>query len=174
MTIYTPTGTGLPEAEAFRQLAPTPIDEEHRFDLGDGYDWMGRAPDAAVSSWGRDGWDAADLPLVGFRRYRAKGSGLYCWAERVEGDVTVRLYPTEADRDRALDRIESDVTVCRYATEAGRDRALDLAIEWYWRRREWPPGPMADALSRHAYGELPDRFRGPFTWARAENERGRP
>jgi len=36
VTVHTPHGTGIEEAEALRRPALTPVDEEHRFDLGEG------------------------------------------------------------------------------------------------------------------------------------------
>ncbi|MGH2902804.1 MAG: hypothetical protein ACRDK7_04365 [Solirubrobacteraceae bacterium] len=57
----------------------------------------------AIPSWGLEGWDLGDWPLVViFHRHSTDGFEL---AYDVEGDVTVYRYPTRELRDAATDRL---------------------------------------------------------------------
>ena len=96
----------------------------------------------AIPSWGRDGWDLGDWPLVViFHRDSADGFEL---AENCEGDVTAYRYPTRALRDAATDAM--------------------AFVHWQHRGEPWVAG-VADAA--HA----PAHLRGRFSWNRLENTR---
>lgn len=150
----------------------TPTDDGHAPRLGarfvkawsdalsgdDGYGWIERVLAAngngqhwqAVSSWGRDGFDMGDWPLVVYAL----------------GHVT----ETEADRLapwRVLERIEGDVRLWAFETRHEALRALDALAAYWWRQSPGRHGEAMTAIVDEVpSGSLPIRFRGPFAWSR--------
>ena len=125
--------------------------------FGDGYDWMEKLDGTgwhAIPGWGRDGWDLGDWPLVIIAQAYDRDEGDYLLCERVEGDVTVWAYRTKEALYEATDRI----------------------ARTHWSRDPESKGEaMVEALANTPEGELLDRrFRGPFSWARVEAEKGAP
>lgn len=106
----------------------------------DGYDCIKAAQPhgwRAVPSWGLEGWDLGDWPLVVISHRRTSlGFEL---AYHVEGDITVYRYPT-----REL-----------------RDAATDCLAFWHWKHdgEDWVDGVGSVDIA-------PDRLRGPFSWER--------
>jgi hypothetical protein len=91
----------------------------------------------AIPSWGLEGWDLGDWPLVViFHRHSADG---YELAYDIEGDVTVYRYPT-----REL-----------------RDAATDCLAFWHWKHAgaRWVDG--VDGIDN-----APGRLRGRFSYER--------
>lgn len=127
----------------------------------DGFEWIheieklpGWSP---VSSWGRDGWDAGDWPLVAV----AKNTG-----------------PNLVDRWAFVVRVEGDIERSLFCSEACRDSAIDELVAWYWAASgdSHEAAVVASAsgvyeLPRGESAPLPPRFRGPFSWERLERER---
>ncbi|MGW1039572.1 hypothetical protein [Streptomyces sp. NPDC002547] len=111
---------------------------------GDGWDWIDALPEGwtAIGLWGRDGWNLGDWPYVITAHYNDPEAGVFGRATYVEGDVDVYAYPDRAARDEDTDR---------YAL-------------FYWRHLKHGPDvsklPSADA----PVSEIPDRYRGPFSW----------
>lgn len=106
---------------------------------------------AAVSGWGRDGWDLGDWPYV-----------------------VLYVRPDRAD---LLQIVEGDRTLWHFDTAEDRDAAIDYLFLWYSAGEGWSPlqvgnGPDANraALDAGTF-RVPPEFRGPFSWGRAERER---
>lgn len=94
-------------------------------DPGDtGWDWMEKLSNGwhVVPLWASEGYDLGRWPLVVFAHYDEGPFGL---ATRVEGDIEVKEFPTQEERDRATS---------------------ELAV-WYWNHYETPGAPkhMRDA-----------------------------
>jgi len=135
--------------------------------LNDGYGWASKVEESSreghrlrlVPSWGLDGWDLGDWPLVTYAL----------------GYVT----ETPADEEapyRLLERVEGDVTCWAFATREELYAAVDLVARRYWGQTSDPEGQygadMARALSETPEGErLPARFRGPFSWGRLKESK---
>lgn len=126
----------------------------------DGYDDMeandGRKGWRSVAGWGRDGWDLGEWPyvVVSHGTLAGDGPGKYRLLSVCEGDHTVYAFDSPDDRDAATDYL----------------------FVWYGVSREYDTW-MAEGLtydSREALDvgtlRVPERFRGPFSWARAEAE----
>lgn len=111
-----------------------------------------------VPAWGRDGWDLGDWPLVCvYHRVREHRT-----CEQVAGQLVEHV---TWEYDLAVD-VEGDVMMEGFESEAERNRATDEIALFHWRRqdREWVRGVASvDAM--------PEQLRGPFSWARAGNER---
>lgn len=115
---------------------------------GDGYDraaFVARFRWRPVASWGRDGWDLGDWPLVMvfFRERR----GAFDLCVNCEGDAELRSFPTAAERAAHVDGV-----------------AL-----FYW--RALGNGPDVGGIS--SVSTMPAEYRGPFSWRRLELERVR-
>jgi hypothetical protein len=115
------------------------------FYADDGYSFMegaGRLGWQPIASWGRDGWDLGDWPLV-----------VYLFRNR--------------DRYERVCYIEGDVTIDRFDTAEERDRDTDAAALHWWQvnGESWVAGiDTAD--------QMPDHLRGRFSWARLEETGG--
>jgi hypothetical protein len=72
---------------------------------GDGYDWMGDLQDGwhPVPGWGRDGWDLGDWPYSVIVHY--DGDGVHGLGQYVEGDISVKSFPSREERDAATDEV---------------------------------------------------------------------
>jgi hypothetical protein len=106
----------------------------------DGYDYMRIMQPlrwCVVSSWGLEGWNLGDWPLVVILHRRTTCG--FELAYKVEGDITVYRYPT---RDL-------------------RDAATDCLALWHWIHdgKDWVDGV-------ESIDAAPDRLRGPFSWER--------
>lgn len=113
----------------------------------DGYDRMEFVRNTAgwrpIPSWGRDGWDLGSWPYVTIMFKEADGK--YAVREDVEGDVTIRQFETEQQRNAYVD------TIAFYY--------------WHQNKEDWVAGiKSAD--------DMPPYLRGPFSWKRLEAERG--
>lgn len=126
----------------FKIDPPEPFWETERG--GDGYDRMEAAEKhkwAAVSVWGRHGWDFLEWPYyIGYVRNTAEG---FEFATNCEGDVDWYRFPTNEARIEHMDR---------------------LAF-WHWQNKgeSWVKYAHPD--------RIPARLRGPFSWERSENEK---
>jgi hypothetical protein len=126
------------------RVPPEPFWQGVRDGGGDGFDSMDAARARrweAIPVWGRDGWDLGDWPLVVI--YTRHDAGGWYLAENVEGDVTVRSFPDEAQRTAAIDA---------------------LAFDW-WKYAESP-----HVAGYATVADLPGELRGPFSWARLDAE----
>jgi hypothetical protein len=116
--------------------------------IGGGYDVMEVADAhkwAAISAWGKNGWDLGSWPLVViyFRNTKIKGEETitYDLAYNVEGDVTMWRFPTKELRNTCTD---------------------ELAFwHWKWAEEDWVKGIESAE-------QMPDFLRGPFSWKRAD------
>ena len=111
--------------EAFWQIAEDGYD---RIEMARPHGWR------AIPSWGLEGWDLGDWPLVVISHRRTSFG--FELAYNVEGDITVYRYPT-----REL-----------------RDAATDCLALWHWKHdgEDW-----VDGVER--IDAAPDRLRGPFS-----------
>jgi hypothetical protein len=113
--------------------------------MGDGYDRMEMARPhkwQAIPSWGRDGWDLGDWPLV-VVYHRDRGDG-FDLATNVEGDVSTYTFPTRELRDEATDGI--------------------AFFYRKWHNESWVEGYTT-------VEDLPAQLRGAFSWARLDREK---
>lgn len=123
----------------------------------DGWDDMEVAASegwSAVSGWGRDGWDLGEWPYV-----------------------VVSVRDVAADRWEMRQTVEGDTTVYRFATTSDRDAAIDYLFVWYGLGKEYDEW-VAEGLTHDKREALdagtlrvPERFRGPFSWARLDAEK---
>lgn len=118
-------------------------------DYGDGYDWMETAREklgyTTLSSWGLDGWDLGDWPYI--------------------------VIQISADRKTVLDYCEGDLTFSTFETVEDASAFIDFLflfhngiVEEELRKL---PGPMPLNVD-----DLPERFRGSFSWHRSNQSRG--
>jgi len=117
-----------------------------------GYGWIEESRRdgwRVVPSWGEDGWDLGAWPLVSVS-FRERG-GKFEVVTYCEGDLEFRTFATETERSAFVDEI----------------------AEFYW-HNETSIGPHELKFYRNFYptGPLPERFRGPFSWARLDAARG--
>lgn len=129
---------------------------DYRFS-DDGYGDMevaGKQGWRAIAGWGRDGWDLGDWPyVVIYTRERAETPELQLRDAKWELQVIV----------------EGDHSVYRFDSEEDRTAALDYMFLWYAAGEDWAPLKYEDRERLDA-GELEvdGKFRGPFSWARAD------
>lgn len=122
-----------------------PLPYEGRYD-GTGYDWMDNVADTrsgwhAVPDWGLDGWNLGRWPYVIVCHYDAPGRhglAIYC-----EGDLDVRAYDTQTERDADTDRI----------------------AHLYWRNYRSGPDDLPDKPE-----DMRPHHRGPFSRQRLDRE----
>lgn len=120
-----------------------------RYDWGvydEGYDFIdpaGTRGYTVIPNWGRDGWDLGDWPYVMYFINPITNTVM----EYVEGDLTFWQYATRA---QALERIDQ------------------LFLAW-----SEPVKERLEKLDRMptTTREVPDEYRGPFSWARLEREK---
>lgn len=138
----------------------------------DGYgdmDVAARQGWTAISGWGLDGWDLGDWPLVVVSVRDVPRSSKRC------GECgTITCADTGGYEMRQT--IEGDTTAYRFATPEDRNAAIDYLFVWYGLRRgydDWTVKGLTedkrDGLDAGAL-RVPERFRGPFSWARADRE----
>jgi len=126
----------------------------------DGYEDMeaeGKRGWRAVSSWGRDGWDLGAWPYVVIYTRTASG----------------RFEPHDAaGRHELMQIVEGDRTVYRFITEDDLSAAIDYLFLWYAADHDWAPltYDQRDALNVGAL-TFDAKWRGPFSWERADAER---
>lgn len=140
------TNNGVTDFAEFEQYR---VDSETFWEAGrmvDGYDRMdlaGKRGWRSISGWGRDGWDLGDWPYVVI--YFREREGTFEYAQNVEGDTEVYVFPTEELRNGYTDRVAF----------------------WYWKqqgRATWVEGI-------DTFDQLPAHMRGPFSWKRLEDEK---
>lgn len=128
---------------------------------GDGYDWLQRnekttnkVSHGAVAGWGLDGWDLGGWPLVVIMH-------------------TVRHEPAKGGRFALTERVEGDCTQYVFATEEDLTKATDAVARWWWSRDPERHGPdVVKVLAETSEDqELPERFRGRFSWARLDRSK---
>lgn len=113
---------------------------------GDGYHYIQTLETKgwrAVSAWGQDGWDLGEWPYLVYMI--CDNNGEYMLRERCEGDLYTWVYDSAEDREKALNEI--------------------AARQWRINRERY--GISEDELPNK--GEIPAKFRGPFTWERIKN-----
>lgn len=113
------------------------------YHMNDGYDWMDLINEHgwyAVSSWGEDGWDLGEWPLVVVAATSTadRSGNVYGLAVYVEGDVTCTFYRTQ---------------------EAQRAEITRHAHYWWMNRRavDRPEG-LTENIE-----DLPEKFKVPCT-----------
>lgn len=134
---------------------PTPVTTtrgsryDYPFGGDDGYDWMGTANPKLgyreIANWGQDGWDLGSWPYV-IISLSSDGTTVleYC-----EGDLVFETFATREDAEAKIDSaflFHADEHVARALT-----------------------GEVAETPTKLA--DVPDRFKGPFSWARVKLER---
>lgn len=115
---------------------------------GDGYDDMRLASHYGwhpIPSWGRDGWDLGDWPYV---------------------VISERDTPAGFELQQA---VEGDHTTWRFPSEENRNAAVDYLFLWYAADKKWAPLTWddRDALDTGEF-TVDEKFRGPFSWERAD------
>lgn len=109
----------------------------------DGYAFMAEGAKRGwkpVASWGRDGWDLGDWPIVVYL-FRDASDGRFERACYVEGDIAIDAFASAEERDRNTDA---------------------AALHWWQvQEAEWVAGI-------ETVDQMPDRLRGRFTAARLE------
>jgi hypothetical protein len=162
---------------------------------GDGYDWMDRVHRsrwAPIPSWGRDGWDLGDWPLVIVattvvaidveepRPVRRPERCIHCrQALTMPGPVWVAVHggaecpatfgehvPARQARAYGVATyVEGDIDVRAYAEQEERLAAIDDIAAFYWRLQQ-SHGPE----NLPPVGPLPVEYTGPFSWERCQSE----
>ncbi len=97
----------FPEGWAMVQSPDDPNRWRGGWGMGNGYDFMQDAlprPWRPVASWGADGWDLGDWPLVCVAHHAPAGGPLAV-VQYVEGDLFARVCADRAELDRATDAI---------------------------------------------------------------------
>lgn len=132
--------------------------------LDDGWDDLERGVRdgwAAIPAWGLSGWDLGEWPYVVIST-RRRGTA---WELRqvVEGDATTWRFASEEDRDAAVDYLFLWYGIAQEYSEW----IADGIAGWDDDTRSYPARDALDA------GELtvPDKYRGPFSWARLDAEK---
>lgn len=127
------------------------ISVNHSFFEGGGEAWMEHVSNTEdgnkwhlALSWGLDGWDLGEYPYYVY----AYADGGRMVAEYCEGDVTVWMFV----------KPEGGLTL------------LDSFAEKQW-RREGSSARLDEKLKEFPEGELPDKYRGPFSWKRLTEEK---
>jgi hypothetical protein len=124
---------------------PLTITRSFRHDDEDGSDYADRVEATegfrVIWTWGLDGWDVGELPY---------------WQFFHNHDYTaIREY------------CEGDITTWEFATRQDGIAFMDAIAERLWRQK----GHIIDELVQYPEGELPERYRGPFSWERLKNEK---
>lgn len=126
---------------------------------GDGYQIIALARKMgwrALPSWGRDGWDLGNWPLV-----------IMFWHEDDQGsDPTPALPRSERERVfEVIEYVEGDVTLWRCPSSEVREQVTDELAFWHWKYRgeDWVEG------IEHVE-DMPAHLRGPFRWEDADRE----
>lgn len=123
---------------------------------------------SAVSGWSRDGWDLGDWPyvVISVRDVPRKILCSECGTLRSADSRPFKMMQT----------VEGDRSVYAFATPEDRDAAIDYLFIWYGVTHEldeWAvEGLTYDKREALDAGTLrvPERFRGPFSWARLNAE----
>lgn len=123
----------------------------------------------AVSGWGRDGWDLGDWPYVVISVRNRAASSTRC------GECgTIRSADTGGYEMRQT--VEGDTDVYRFSSVEDRNAAIDYLFVWYGLGKEldeWTVEGLTpdkrDALDAGTL-RVPEQFRGPFRWARLDEE----
>lgn len=108
-----------------------------------------------VPGWGRDGWDLGNWPyVVIYTRTSNPGT--------ISGGKLVRTY-------ELMQICEGDRTVYAFASEQDRTAATDYLFLWYSADEDWSPvtWQTREQLDKGEIAVDP-KFRGPFSWKRAE------
>jgi hypothetical protein len=118
--------------------------------MGDGYEYIAQLDQTsnwkAISSYGLDGWDAGNWPLVVIGR---------------------TLVPTDDGLWKVVERVEGDITIKAYRTADQQADAVQELVEFYWRHDPTTYGPEIErAVKLWPKGQLPDRYKGEFSWER--------
>ena len=119
----------------------------------DGYDDMSVAESRgweAHSAWGRDGWDLGQWPYVSI------------------------LLRVDGSRHEVMTIVEGDHDVYVFDSEADQHAAVDYLFLWHAAHQEWCPvqGDEGRGTLDAGTADVDVRYRGPFSWARFENESG--
>lgn len=133
---------------------PEPVSEATGFDDvtaakgGDGWDFIADSDKGGMwrshASWGLDGWDIGDWPLVTVQS-----------AQEGTGEDISFLVRT---------RVEGDLDVWRFRTQEEAFAKIDHIAWFYWLSD--PSRYSEENMTREVMGADVDRFRGPFSWAR--------
>jgi hypothetical protein len=172
------------------RVTPEPFWDTAKARGDDGYDRIERAGRygwEAVPSWGLDGWDLGSWPIVViFHRDPAHGLGAlvnFGGVPTTKANVIAALQKegrSQALIDRylqgldaghqvigfeLLECVEGDPSHYVFPTRELRDQATDQLAMFHWRHegRTWVEGVRDD--------DVPDRLRGPFSWARLEDSK---
>lgn len=122
------------------------VSTNRSFFEGGGEAWMEQIKEGAwklALSWGLDGWDLGEYPYH-----------VYAYAD--EGRLVAEY-------------CEGDVTVWMFTTSEGGFALLDSFAEHQWRTRS--SARLEEELKSYPEGELPDKYRGPFSWQRLTDNR---
>jgi hypothetical protein len=129
----------------------------------------------AVSGWGRDGWDLGDWPYVVISVRNREHPGYV-----IDG-FHIPLVTGGEDSKPAMiyelrQTVEGDTETYRFDSLEDREAAIDYLFVWYGLGREYDTWEVAgltydkrEALDAGTL-RVPERFRGPFSWARCESE----
>lgn len=125
----------------------------------------------AVAGWGRDGWDLGDWPyvVVSVREHDSRECDPICAHAGDTGTDFCRRFEMRQT-------VEGDTDVYAFETEADRNAAIDYLFVWYGIGRDYDEWATAGLTSREALDagtlRIPAEFRGPFSWARCDAEKG--
>lgn len=123
----------------------------------DGFDEMENNSEEGwrpVAGWGLDGWHLGEWPYA-----------------------VISHRTVSADRFELLSVVEGDHDRYSFETEADRESAIDYLFLWYGLGKEYDrwtaEGLTPDKREALDAGTLrvPNRFRGPFSWARLDAEK---
>jgi len=130
--------------------------------IEEGYDFISVGEEngwRAVASWGLDGWDLAEWPynVYLFRE-------VYPILFREVYPPIFAVYPSA----QRANYCEGDITIETYSTVEAREEATNETAMYYWlsKNEAWVAGVERAEGRTTAAAEVPERFKGPFSWKR--------